>query len=229
LAICTKMEGDFFDRKAFGLTPKKAQSIAVAFSNADGGEFVFGIADDGDEPDPQKRWMGASEIEEFNDILQNLYSLNPSVDFKHEYLVEPPFAGCVLRIFVNRSSSVCKTSDDTVYKRQGAASNPIKNPQKITELSFAKDAASFEDYGLSIEAEVVVDSSEANRFALDLSPPQDSLSFCVNQGLIDGKTFTPTCAGILLFADNPQADFPRRRGTKIVFMIRNKIFRRETT
>lgn len=217
LAICTRMEGDFFDRKAFGLSPKKAQKIAVAFSNADGGEFVIGIADDRHEPDPQKRWSGAMEIEGFNDILQNLYSLNPSIDFKHEYLATPNFSGFVLRVFVNRSSSVCKTSDDTVYQRQGAASNPIKNPQKITELSFAKGAASFEDYGLSIEAEVVVDSSEITEFALELLPPQDPLSYCVNQGLIDRKTFEPTCAGVLLFSDNPQADFPRRCGTKIVF------------
>lgn len=217
LAICTRMESDFFDRKAFGLAPKKAQKIAVAFSNADGGEFVIGIADDRDQPAPQKRWSGAPEIEDFNDILQSLYSLNPSLDFKHDYLVTESFPGIVLRVFVSRSSSVCKTSDNTVYQRQGAASNPIKDPQKITELSFAKGAASFEDSDLNIEPEVVVESEEATKFGSELLPPQNPLNYCVNQGLIRPNDFGPTCAGLLLFGDNPQAHFPRRCGTKIVF------------
>lgn len=217
LAICMRMEGDFFERKGLGLAPNKVQKIAVAFSNADGGELVIGIADDRHEPNPEKRWTGATQIEEFNDTLQNLYSLNPSVDFRHDYLATPSFPGFILRIFVSRSSFVCKTSDNTVYQRQGAASNPIRDPQKITELSFAKGASSFEDYKLSIEPEIIVESEEAKKFSSELVPPQDALSYCINQGLIDRQNFEPTCAGLLLFADNPQADFPRRCGTKIVF------------
>ena len=43
--LCEKMEDHFFDRKAFEIKPAKIQKIAVAFANADGGEFVVGIAD----------------------------------------------------------------------------------------------------------------------------------------------------------------------------------------
>lgn len=222
LAICTRKEGDFFDRKAFGLTPKKAQKVAVAFSNADGGEFVIGIADDRDQPDPEMRWSGASDIEDFNDILQNLYSLNPSLEFKHDYLETPAFPGLVLRVIVSRSSSVCKTADNTVYQRQGAASNPIKDPQKITELSFAKGASSFENYTLNMDPEVVVDAHEARHFASELLPQQEPLIYCVNHGLISATDFQPTCAGLLLFADIPQAHFPRRCGAKIVFYDTNQ-------
>lgn len=103
-----------------------------------------------------------------------------------------------------------------MYQRQGAASNPINDPQKITELSFAKGASSFEDYNLEIEAEVIVDSEEAKKFSSEIVPFQDPLSYCVNQGLLNRKYFRPTCAGLLLFADYPQAHFPRRCGTKIV-------------
>ena len=48
LAFCTRDEGHFFDRKAVAVKPAKMQKIAVAFANADGGEFVVGIADSGD-------------------------------------------------------------------------------------------------------------------------------------------------------------------------------------
>jgi len=54
-----------------GLLPKKVEKVAVAFSNADGGDFVIGVADDKHEPDPKKRWAGAVQIETFNDILQS--------------------------------------------------------------------------------------------------------------------------------------------------------------
>jgi ATP-dependent DNA helicase RecG len=217
MAICIRAEGDFFDRKAIGISPKKTQKAAVAFSNADGGEFVVGIADDKHEPDPEKRWSGAQNVEYFNDTLHALFSLNPSIDFRHEFLTTSKLTGVVLRVYVSRSSSVCKTDDKTVYQRQGASSVPLSDPEKITALAFAKGASSFEDYLLDVDPELVVDSSEATRFCSQLSPPQASLTYCSNEALIDRKTFAPTCAGVLLFAESPQPIFPRRCATKVVF------------
>lgn len=217
LAICDRKEGDFFDRKSFGITPKKVQKAAVAFSNADGGEIVIGVADDKKEPNAEKRWVGADTMEEFNEILHSLFSLNPSIDFRHEFLKTTLGPGYVLRVFIGRSSSVCKTDDKTVYQRQGASSVPINDPEKITALAFAKGASSFEDYLVDVDPEIVVDSKEATKFAAELSPPQASLTYCTNEALIDRKSFAPTCAGILLFADNPQPIFPRRCATKVVF------------
>jgi ATP-dependent DNA helicase RecG len=46
LSYCEREEDHFFDRKAFKIKGEKVQRIAVAFANADGGEFVIGIADD---------------------------------------------------------------------------------------------------------------------------------------------------------------------------------------
>ncbi|ANK98167.1 MULTISPECIES: AlbA family DNA-binding domain-containing protein [Rhizobium] len=46
LALCTRPEGDLYDKKAAAIDGKKVEKIAVAFANADGGEFIIGIADD---------------------------------------------------------------------------------------------------------------------------------------------------------------------------------------
>ena len=46
---------------------------------------------------------------------------------------------------VEKTAEVHKTSDGMVYQRYGAQSLPVSDPQKITELAFAKGASSFED------------------------------------------------------------------------------------
>jgi ATP-dependent DNA helicase RecG len=130
LSLSTRPQCHFFDRKSHEVTPRQIEKIAVAFSNADGGDFVIGISDDSDEPDPTKRWHGASTIEEMNEFLQSLFSLTPSLDIRYEILSHPDRSGYCLRVQVEKSASVCKTSDGTVYVRQGAQSLPLTDPDR---------------------------------------------------------------------------------------------------
>jgi len=58
--------------------------------------------------------------------------------------------------------------------------------------------------------EQVVDSKELKTFLCDISPSTDPLDFAVNQHLVDEKDWSPLVAGILLFADVPQAIKMRR-------------------
>ena len=46
IEFSTRDESHFYDRKAKEIKGAKVQKIAVAFANADGGEFLVGIADD---------------------------------------------------------------------------------------------------------------------------------------------------------------------------------------
>jgi ATP-dependent DNA helicase RecG len=69
LAICARPEDQFFDRKAKAANGRTAQKIAVAFGNTEGGEIAFGIKDDSDEPDPQKRLDPFPDPEAANAIL----------------------------------------------------------------------------------------------------------------------------------------------------------------
>jgi len=216
LAISSREESHFFDRKACGISGKKVQKISVAFANADGGEFVIGIADDKDVPDPNMRWNGFATLEDMNAILQSVFDIIPSLDIRYEILNCSTKPGHVLRVTIEKSSEVHKTADGTVYQRYGAQSLPIKDPQKITELSFAKGAASFEDQLLKdIPAELVVESKELTEFLKGYSPTTDPLEFCINQNLLDFKTWTPRVASVLLFHPAPNGSIPRKCGVKV--------------
>ncbi len=214
--ISKREESHFFDRKAVEIKGKKVQKIAVAFSNADGGEFVVGIADDKDEPDPKKRWQGASKIEDLNSHLQAIFEVTPSLDLRYEILKCENKPGYVLRIQVEKSSEVHKISDGTVYQRHGAQSLPISDHNKIMELSFAKGATSFEDQILKdVPSEHVAESEELKNFLINYSPKTDSLDFCLNQNLLDYRTWETKVSGVLLFHRNPSAVMPRKCAIKI--------------
>lgn len=216
LALSTREESHFFDRKSSNINGKKIQKIAVAFANADGGEFIIGIADDKEENDPNRRWHGVEKIEKLNSHLQALFEINPSLDLRYEILKCNTKPGLALRVEVEKSSEVHKTADNTVYQRYGAQSLPIKDPQKITELAFSKGASSFEDQLLKdLPAEQIVDAPELMDFLKNYSPTTDPLEFCVNQNLLDFRSWEPRVASAILFHPCPSTIMPRKCAIKI--------------
>lgn len=214
--LCTREESHFFDRKSFLIKGAKVQKIAVAFANADGGEFVIGIADEKDEPDYTKRWQGAPRIEDLNSHLQAIFEITPSLDLKYEILKCEEKQGYCLLVLVEKSSGIHKTSSGIVYQRHGAQSLPIKDPEKITLLSFAKGATSFEDQLLKdVSAEQIAESKELISFLNSYSPKTDALEFCINQNLLDYKTWETKVAAALLFHPFPSAVIPKKCSVKI--------------
>lgn len=216
LDLSIRQESHFFDRKAKEIDGKKIQKIAVAFANADGGDFIIGIKDDNDESDPNKRWVGADNKEYFNKVFQNILEIRPNIPYTPTFLFDPKTNTYGLLITVEKSEKVHSTSDNTVYIRISAQSIPIKEPQKIQELSFAKGESSFEDLVFKEAfAEDIFDSFEMKRFLNDYSPQSDPIDFTVNQNLVDRATYEPKIAGLLLFNDNPVTLLPRKCGIKI--------------
>lgn len=216
LEFCTRDEGHFFDRKAIGIKPARIQKVAVAFANADGGEFVIGISDSKDEPDPAKRWAGLATQEDFNQHIQALTEITPTLPFRFNFLACPPRAGLVLHVQVEKSGQVHSTADKTVFVRLGAQSIPLSSPEQITTLAFSKGAKSFEDCLVtSSRMELLVESKAIQSFLTDYSPKTDPVDFVVNQQLVDYRTWEPTVAGILLFSDQPSANMPRQCAVKI--------------
>lgn len=214
--FCTREESHFFDRKAIGIKGAKIQKIAVAFANADGGEFVVGIADSAEEPDPAKRWLGHPTQEDFNQLVQTLTEITPTLPFRFAFLACPPRPGLVLRVQVDKSGQVHSTADKKVYVRVGAQSILLTGAEQITTLAFSKGAKSFEDYVVpASRMELIVESNAIRSFLADYSPKTDAVDFVVNQQLVDFKTWEPTVAGILLFSDQPSANMPRQCAIKI--------------
>jgi ATP-dependent DNA helicase RecG len=214
--LMSRDEDHFFDRKALGCIRRTIQKIAVAFANADGGEFVVGVADDNDEPVIDNRWHGAGKIEDFNQHLQALSEVKPTLAAEYSILDPADRSGLVLLVRIEKSPEVHQTADGTVYVRKGAQSLPIKDQQRILDLQFAKGAVSFEDQLLrNFPTEEVSEGSELQRFLSEYSPKSDPLEFALNQNLLDRKTWEPRVAGILLFNNNPAAVMPRKCSAKI--------------
>lgn len=194
--LVTRHEDHFFDRKALRASGRTVQKIAVALANADGGEFVIGIADDEEEPQMDRRWQGAAKVEDFNPHIQALTEVNPALTAEYTVLVAPNQPGLALSVRVEKSSAVHQTADGTVYVRKGAQSLPVRDPQRIMELQFAKGAASFEDQIVpNTPTEEVSEAEELRRFLAQYSPKTDLLEFTLNQNLVDRKTWEPRAAG----------------------------------
>lgn len=217
-ALCSRPEDQFFDRKSRSARGKTAQKIAVAFGNSDGGEVAFGIMDESEEAEPTKRLSLFSDPEEANGILQSLFEVTPPLTFRYSFVYIAGESGCLLRVFVDKGQHVHATADGTVYRRAGASSLPVKDPNEITRLSFAKGAVSFENVKLDNHTpEEIVESPEAHFLTGSIPEGPDGLAFAVNEGLIDRADWTPVIAGALLLAENPQGLIPTRCECRIVF------------
>lgn len=217
LSLASRQESHFFDHKALAISGKKVQKISVAFANADGGEFIIGIADEKDEGDINKRWQGASKIEDFNAHLQAISEITPTLDFSVTFLTCKDFNGMAMQVKIEKSASVHETAAKEIFMRHGAQSLKITDKQKVIELQFAKGATSFEDFVVTtIPPETVYESDEIKTFLHDFSPRTEPLEYVVSENLIDLKNYDPRVSGLLLFAKNPSACLPRKCAVKIV-------------
>lgn len=214
--LCCRHESHFFDCKAIEVSGKSVQKAVVAFANADGGELIIGIKDRKDAHSPEEQWDGKEKIEDLNSLLQAIFEITPSLDLRYDLLKCDERRGYILRVIIEKSSEVHKTSDNKIYQRQGAQSLPLTDPQKITELSFAKGASTFEDSLLKeLPAELITESKELISFLSDYSPKTDPLEFCLNQNLFDYKTWETRVAAALLFHPSPSSVIPRKCAVKI--------------
>lgn len=218
--LCTRQEDDFFDRKSARIKPHQIQDVAVAFANAEGGTIVVGIEDANPEkyPNPFDRWQGAEAIENYNPIISNLSSLNPSIDYEHKFLYwEGGYKRAyVLRLIIRKSQKVHETAKGEVLLRRGAQSQTLRG-FKVQELMRAKGVTSEEDTLLpSIRAEMIVEGESLKRF-LDTLPTtdKDPFNFAVQENLLS-ESMHPTVALVLLFAQNPSSIMPRQCAVKIV-------------
>jgi len=186
LVLICRPEGHFFDKKSAKVSGASLQKLVVALANADGGDVLIGIEDDKVNESPEKRWQGLDSIEEFNGHLQALHEIVPQVPASIEFLVAKDLPGFVLSMKIDKSPQVHQTPSKDVYLRKGAQSLPLKDPDHLVALKFAKGLASFEDSAVpNVPAEIVVESQELRSFLVDFSPKTDALNFTVNENLID--------------------------------------------
>tara|TARA_R100001224_G_scaffold63633_1_gene38044 strand:- start:492 stop:1847 length:1356 start_codon:yes stop_codon:yes gene_type:complete len=207
-AIIGLEEGHFADLKSKDISPSKITRTISAFANADGGEIFIGIED---EP---RQWRGFSNFEDANGLIQALEKLFPLGNgFDYTFLRHDKCVGYVLKVEIQKSHDVCVASDRTAYVRRGAQNLPQNDQPSLERLKRNKGIASFETELLNCDPEIIIESEVTERFVNQVIPSADQTKWLKKQQLI--REHKPTVAGVMLFAEEPQALLPKRSGIKI--------------
>jgi ATP-dependent DNA helicase RecG len=205
-------EGHFCDLKSTPIKPGKLTATIAALSNAEGGEVYVGIAED--KATRQNSWAGFNVPEEANGHIQAFEKLFPLGEgYGYTFLHSEGQPGLVLKVDVSKSRDIKIASDGRVYIRRGAQNLPITSDAELTRLKRNKGLVSFETEAVPVERSLVTNSTVVLEFMLEIVPTAEPEPWLRKQMLIrDDK---PTVAGILLFAEEPQAALPKRTGIKI--------------
>jgi ATP-dependent DNA helicase RecG len=206
--VLNSQESHFLDLKSKDIKPASLTKTISAFSNAEGGELFIGIED---EP---RIWNGFANQELANGHIQAFEGLFPLGDgYSYCFLSCKSHLGLVLKIDVQKNRAIKKASNDTVYIRRSSQNLSITEDDALHRLARNKGLISFETETISIEKAVIENSANIINFMLEVVPAAEPESWLKKQRLIINEL--PTVAGVLLFAEEPQAIIPKHCGLKI--------------
>lgn len=191
-------EGQFHDRKSFRVSPAKLTKTMSAFANADGGELLIGVEDNGS-------WTGVADMEEFNGHLQAMEPLFPyGSEFSYEFFQNPDDFTIALSVTIQKSRDIRFASDGNAYLRRGAQSLPVTD---LEDLRRKKGLTTHETVTLRFNTEEISNSEAIIKFMLNVVPDAEPDRWLKKQNVIVDDL--PTVAGTLLFHDEPQVHLPK--------------------
>ncbi len=206
------VEGHFADLKAIEISPTKLTKSLSAFANAEGGELFVGI--DEDKTIHIRQWRGFGTHEDANGHIQIFEKFFPlGTDYQYSFLTSADVQGYVLRVEIHKSRDVKLASDGKAYIRRGAQNLPITTEEELARLRRNKGIISFEAEPVNVDKEIITNSSTIIEFMLDVVPTAEPETWLKKQQVVINEH--PTIAGLVLFADEPQAAIPKRCGLKI--------------
>lgn len=210
--LLAMQEGHFCDVKSIEVAPAKLTRSVAGFSNAEGGELFIGI--DEEKAGGSRSWRGFAHQEDANGHIQAFERLFPlSAEYLYDFLANENQAGLILKLQVAKTREIRRASNGIVYVRRGAQNIPIDSDERLEILRRDKGLASFENETINCDASVVTNSEQIISFMLEVVPTSEPEPWLRKQmAVVDGK---PTVAGVVLFADEPQAILPKRCGIKI--------------
>lgn len=106
-----------------------------------------------------------------------------------------------------------RASNDLPYIRRGSQSLPVDTPEKFRRLEYAKGISSFESELTNTPKEIITESDLIHLFIKEVVPTSTPETWLKKQALL--RDDRPSAAGVLLFADEPQAALPKRCGIKV--------------
>ncbi|QDV31999.1 Divergent AAA domain protein [Planctopirus ephydatiae] len=205
-------ESHFCDLKSREIAPGKLTKSIAAFANADGGELFIGISED--KTTGVRTWTGFESLEAANGHIQPFEKLFPlGTDFDYSFLYCESAPGLVLQVQIRKTQEIKRATDGEVYLRRGAQNLPINTTEGLRHLEYTKGLASFENELVDVPIDIIENSLPTLEFMLGVVPAAEPGPWLAKQWLIrNGK---PTVAGLLLFAESPQAILAKRSGIKI--------------
>lgn len=169
---------------------------------------------DEDKKNKTRIWRGFANPEEANGFIQCFEELFPlGEDYSYQFLQSTHQNGLILKAEIKKSRDLKPAVDGKVYLRRGAQNLPIVDDEGLTRLRRNKGLVSFETEPVAADPELITNSEHIIRFMLEIVPTAEPEPWLKKQQvIISGK---PTVAGLVLFAEEPQAVLAKRCGIKI--------------
>jgi ATP-dependent DNA helicase RecG len=209
------VEGHFMDVKRIEISPARLSESISAFANAAGGELFVGV---GENLDKTKRfWLGFKLQEDANGLFQVINKMTPLGNhYSATWLQcdDVDYPGFVLHLVIPKTTQVVYSSDGSAFVRSNAQNLRVTGNEALHRLRLDKGVASFEDESVNVAPDVITNSVIGNGFILNVIPSSEPDEWMKKQNLISAAR-QPIVAGVLLFADEPQAALPKRSAIKI--------------
>lgn len=201
-------EGHFADLKAIEVSTKKLGIAVSAFANAAGGDLYIGIGEQEILGTKVRHWRGFKDQEAANGHLQSLEALFPlGAEYSYEFLSSPGSLGIVLHITVQRTAQIARAHNKKVFVRRGAQNLQVTGAEALRRLELDKGIVSYETQPVNTDLAVLTKSEKLTDFIKNVVPMQTPAMFVRKQSLARGNK--PVVAGVLLFAEEPQALLPK--------------------
>ncbi|MGH7014287.1 MAG: ATP-binding protein [Stellaceae bacterium] len=201
-------EGHFAELKAILVSTKKLGRTVSAFANAAGGDLYVGIGETEILGSKVRTWHGFNDQEAANGHLQSLEALFPlGAEYSYEFLSCPGSVGLVLHITVQRTPQISRAHNKKVYVRRGAQNIEVKGAEALRRLELDKGIVSFEKQSVNADLSILTKSENLADFVKHVVPMQTAPVFVRKQSL--SRNGKPVVAGVLLFAEEPQAVLPK--------------------
>lgn len=225
--LSSQAENQIFDRKSFLIDPKSLATTIVAFANADGGDIVLGIEDDG-------RIVGVdNNPKHLNELLRApLDYCVPSINVEVEYVACKDYSGNKNRLLVMhvpQSPDLHANQADECFYRVGDKSKKLNFEQRM-QLYYAKGKRYYEDSAVPEATIADIDLNLVSKYCKKIhytKKPEEFLRTNKDFLRIVRGEEKISVAAILLFGKNTQQFFPRARIRVVRFYGDEERFGRE--
>jgi ATP-dependent DNA helicase RecG len=191
-------ESQFFDRKSRLIKPSKVAHSFSALANADGGELIIGVEDDGS-------WIPYGSVEATNPITAMAARVMRQEFYTVEFVSSKSTPGVAIMFYIDRHPNVVYTESGNAYQRNGAQ-NLLVEGERLEALKRSKGDGSYESTKTDAPLKELENSTVMLEFMLEGKIFSEPIDFLRKNRLVDGDR--GVVAGTLVFSDYPQAHIP---------------------